>query len=222
MNLVAAEQVQCDSASSRFTVAATVFDLNVPGLHNVENALAAIAACRTVGVPWPILSRPARTPGVSRRFRVLGESHGITVVDDFPQPRQDNARPTCGRAGAGGLPTPRVWSVAFPAQSWRNLRCGIILRGSSLMLRPSMRRHRHPGYLQRRSGGGPPRRGCIAAFARTREAWWIWSREARPESMLIGRPRPESHGAGKRDSGESRGLTARFENKKKKAADDTD
>ena len=115
-----------------------------------------------------------------------------------PQPRQDNARPTCGRAGAGGLPTPRVWSVAFPAQSWRNLRCGIILRGSSLMLRPSMRRHHHPGYLQRRSGGGPPRRGCITAFAGTREAWWIWSGVARAGDYAHRAPETESHGLAKR------------------------
>ena len=81
---VRAERVETGPKASRFSVEGTVFELNVPGLHNVENALAAIAACRALGVPMGDLVAPMRGfQGVARRFQVLGESKGITVVDDF-------------------------------------------------------------------------------------------------------------------------------------------
>jgi UDP-N-acetylmuramate--alanine ligase len=50
----------------------------------VENALAALATCRVVGVPLADLVEPlAAFRGVGRRFQVLGTHHGVTVVDDF-------------------------------------------------------------------------------------------------------------------------------------------
>ncbi len=81
---VRAEQVETGPSSSRFSVDGISFELHVPGLHNVENALAAIAACHALGVPLGDLVAPLRDfKGVCRRFQVLGESKGITVVDDF-------------------------------------------------------------------------------------------------------------------------------------------
>ncbi len=50
----------------------------------MENALAAIAACRTLGVPPAAMAAPlAGFGGVARRFQVLGARRGVTVVDDF-------------------------------------------------------------------------------------------------------------------------------------------
>lgn len=67
-----------------FTVEGVAFHLNVPGRHNVENALAALAACQTVGVPLADLVAPlAAFRGVGRRFQILGTARGVTVVDDF-------------------------------------------------------------------------------------------------------------------------------------------
>jgi len=69
---------------SSFRVERTGFRLNVPGRHNVANALAAIAACRAVGVPLPAMVAPLeRFQGVARRFQVLGSARGVEVVDDF-------------------------------------------------------------------------------------------------------------------------------------------
>jgi len=69
---------------STFSVRDTVFRLPVPGRHNVENALAAIAACEAVGVPLAAMVEPLGTfQGVARRFQVLGTRGGVTVVDDF-------------------------------------------------------------------------------------------------------------------------------------------
>ena len=54
------------------------------GLHNVENALAAVAAARHVGVP-PKVAAQALTEfkGVKRRLELLGCVRGISVYDDF-------------------------------------------------------------------------------------------------------------------------------------------
>ncbi len=67
-----------------FRVGACPFTLPVPGRHNAENALAALAACRALGVPLEALVAPlAGFQGVARRFQVLGTVRGVTVVDDF-------------------------------------------------------------------------------------------------------------------------------------------
>ena len=70
-------------AASRST--ASRFTLPVPGAHNVENALAAIAACRALGVPLADDGGAARraSSGVGRRFQSLGVARGVEVVDDF-------------------------------------------------------------------------------------------------------------------------------------------
>ncbi len=58
--------------------------LQVPGRHNVANALAAIAAAVAAGVP---LTRAAQAiggfTGLRRRFDLVGEAGGIAVIDDF-------------------------------------------------------------------------------------------------------------------------------------------
>ncbi len=54
------------------------------GLHNVENALAAVAAARHVGVAPAIAARAlAEFKGVKRRLELLGCVRDISVYDDF-------------------------------------------------------------------------------------------------------------------------------------------
>ncbi len=58
--------------------------LRVPGLHNVRNALAALALARHAGAPMDAAQTAlAGFPGVARRFQVLGQAAGVTVVDDY-------------------------------------------------------------------------------------------------------------------------------------------
>ncbi|MFL7808734.1 MAG: UDP-N-acetylmuramate--L-alanine ligase [Anaerolineae bacterium] len=58
--------------------------LQVPGEHNVLNALAAIAASSEVGVPFGTASAAlTRFRGTERRFEVKGHAAGVTVVDDY-------------------------------------------------------------------------------------------------------------------------------------------
>ena len=58
--------------------------LNVPGAHNVANALAALAAVRAMGVDLDKAVAALETfAGIRRRMEVVGSRNGITVIDDF-------------------------------------------------------------------------------------------------------------------------------------------
>jgi UDP-N-acetylmuramate--alanine ligase len=60
------------------------FRLAVPGIHNVSNALAAIAIGVELEVPVDLIRRGlAAFTGVERRFHLRGETGGIMVVDDY-------------------------------------------------------------------------------------------------------------------------------------------
>ena len=79
-----AEAVEAGPGGSVFQVEGARFTLPVPGRHNVENALAAMAACRALGVPLAAMVAPlAGFLGVARRFQTLGSQRGVEVVDDF-------------------------------------------------------------------------------------------------------------------------------------------
>ncbi len=101
-----AEVLQLDAEGSSFRVRGVSFRLPAPGQHNVENALAAIAACEVLGLPLEALVEPlAGFQGVARRFQVLGSARGITVVDDFghnPAKVTASLRAAHLRAGASG------------------------------------------------------------------------------------------------------------------------
>ena len=59
-------------------------ELGVPGAINVQNALAAIAVAREVGVTLPaILAGLQRFRGVRRRFDILARGERLSVVDDY-------------------------------------------------------------------------------------------------------------------------------------------
>jgi UDP-N-acetylmuramate--alanine ligase len=59
-------------------------DLQITGMHNVRNALAAIACGLTLGVTLPaMLPGLRRFAGVERRFQLLGQEGGVKVVDDY-------------------------------------------------------------------------------------------------------------------------------------------
>jgi len=54
------------------------------GAHNMENALAAIAAARHAGVPVPqALAALKEFTGIARRMQLAGEVRGVRVYDDF-------------------------------------------------------------------------------------------------------------------------------------------
>lgn len=79
-----AEGLRLEPGRSHFSVEGLAFELPLPGRHNVEDALAALGACRCVGVPLAHLVAPlAAFQGVGRRFQAVGEARGVRVVDDY-------------------------------------------------------------------------------------------------------------------------------------------
>jgi UDP-N-acetylmuramate--alanine ligase len=71
--------------SSRFTVDGTEIELQVPGEHNVLNALAALGALRAAGVePAEAAPALAKFTGAGRRFEAHGRTtSGAEVYDDY-------------------------------------------------------------------------------------------------------------------------------------------
>ncbi|MGN0135865.1 UDP-N-acetylmuramate--L-alanine ligase [Anaerotignum sp.] len=60
------------------------FHLNVPGDHNIMNALAAIASAHFLGVsPEDCRKGLLHFTGTERRFQRKGEKNGIVVIDDY-------------------------------------------------------------------------------------------------------------------------------------------
>lgn len=60
------------------------FRLQVPGSHNISNALAAIAAGRLLGVSDEAIREGLTAfTGTERRFQKKGEVGGVTIIDDY-------------------------------------------------------------------------------------------------------------------------------------------
>jgi len=60
------------------------FELNVPGRHNVLNALACISLGLELGLPYEAMFKALKEfTGVKRRFQLKGRVDGITVIDDY-------------------------------------------------------------------------------------------------------------------------------------------
>lgn len=58
--------------------------LNVPGAHNVANALAALGAVRALDVDLDQATAALESfAGIKRRMEVVGARNGVTVIDDF-------------------------------------------------------------------------------------------------------------------------------------------
>ncbi len=59
-------------------------ELQMPGRHNVLNALAAVTASLEVDIPFKVVRRALdEFDGVSRRFTIRGVAAGVTVIDDY-------------------------------------------------------------------------------------------------------------------------------------------
>jgi UDP-N-acetylmuramate--alanine ligase len=75
--------------------------LGVPGEHNLQNALAAVAVGLELGVPFDrIAAALAAFHGTERRYEVLGTAADVTVVDDYGHhPTEISAVLRAARAG---------------------------------------------------------------------------------------------------------------------------
>jgi UDP-N-acetylmuramate--alanine ligase len=88
-------------------------EVPVPGLHNLRNALAAVAVARFLGMTFESIAEGlSGFGGVGRRFQTLGESDGVTVVDDYAHhPTEVEATLAAARAS---FPERRIVAVFQP------------------------------------------------------------------------------------------------------------
>ena len=75
-----------------------------PGRHIAMNALAAIAVCLEIGLPFPAIAAGLEAfAGIHRRFEVRGRANGVTVIDDYGHhPAEVRATLRAAREGLGG------------------------------------------------------------------------------------------------------------------------
>ncbi len=101
--------VRARDGSSR-TIAG--IELPMPGRHNVQNALAAIAVGLEMGMSDADIQRGfAQFGGVKRRFTKVGHVDGVTIIDDYGHhPVEIRAVLSAAREGAKG----RVIAVCQP------------------------------------------------------------------------------------------------------------
>jgi UDP-N-acetylmuramate--alanine ligase len=87
-------------------------ELPMPGRHNVQNALAAIAVGLEMGMADGVVqSGFTKFGGVKRRFTKVGDVAGVTIIDDYGHhPVEIRAVLSAAREGAEG----RVIAVAQP------------------------------------------------------------------------------------------------------------
>jgi len=87
--------------------------LQVPGRHNVSNALAVLTAARLLGLGLRETAQTLATfQGTGRRFEVRGEAGGVTVIDDYAHhPTEIRATLAAARSR---YPDRRIWAVWQP------------------------------------------------------------------------------------------------------------
>lgn len=92
--------------------------LQVPGRHNVQNALAAAALAFELGMPAAAIRRGlSEFPGIERRCQTVGTFAGVTLVDDYAH-HPTELRATLATV-AEQYPGRRVWCVFQPHQAAR-------------------------------------------------------------------------------------------------------
>ena len=87
--------------------------LQVPGVHNIRNALAAFAVADLLGLPLTQAANAlAEYQGTARRFEVRGEAEGVTVIDDYAHhPAEIQATLAAAKAR---YPKSSLWAVWQP------------------------------------------------------------------------------------------------------------
>ncbi len=115
---VRAESLTQAGPETRFTVVRELtplgeVTLHVPGLHNVQNALAAVCVGLELDIPFAKIQKAlAGFTGVDRRFQVKGEVGDVIVIDDYAHhPTEIEATLD---AAAKGWPNRRVVAVFQP------------------------------------------------------------------------------------------------------------
>jgi UDP-N-acetylmuramate--alanine ligase len=79
-----AENIKYDHVSVSFDISGVHFDVKLPGEHNMNNILAAVAIGQECGLSLEAIADSMKAfGGMKRRFEKVGVAGGITVIDDF-------------------------------------------------------------------------------------------------------------------------------------------
>ena len=88
------------------------FSLRVPGLHNVYNAVAAIALADLLSIPTETIAKALLSyTGTDRRFEYKGEVNGITIIDDYAHHPTEI---TATLQAARNYPHKTIWCIFQP------------------------------------------------------------------------------------------------------------
>ncbi len=88
------------------------YHLNVPGLHNISNALAAIAFASLENISYEVIKNALHCfSGTNRRFDLKGTIGGVTIIDDYAHhPTEIRATLTAAK----NYPHNHLWCVFQP------------------------------------------------------------------------------------------------------------
>lgn len=82
--VISAKDIVSTPFQSTFTVDGQPFEINLPGIYNISNALAAIAVARSLNISDDKTAAALRQfMGVQRRMDLIGEVDGVKVIDDY-------------------------------------------------------------------------------------------------------------------------------------------
>ena len=113
-----ARDIEHADGVTRFTVTNAggrfgTFESPLLGVHNVRNALAALAVGHRVGISADRLGEALRGfKGIKRRLETVGVENGVTVLDDFAH--HPTAVLETLNALRTGYPSRRIWAVFEP------------------------------------------------------------------------------------------------------------
>ncbi len=115
---IRAENVEQVGLTTRFKVLRNdvllgAITLQAPGLHNVRNALAAVAVGLELDIDFEkIHAGLARFTGVQRRFQKVGEAAGVLLIDDYAHHPTEIVATL--QAASTGFPDRRIVAVFQP------------------------------------------------------------------------------------------------------------
>jgi UDP-N-acetylmuramate--alanine ligase len=106
-----AEFLGHQEGTTHFIYKGIEFSLQLPGFHNVRNALAALKVVEELGIPLhQAVGALEKFRGTARRFEVKGEVGGIVIIDDYAHhPTEIQATLDAARMRYPGRRTIVVW-----------------------------------------------------------------------------------------------------------------
>lgn len=119
-NQIYAHHVKCRGFKTTFQVSFLgknlgVFELNVPGKHNIYNALAAISVACNLGIEPQVIKKAMKNfVNANRRFQFIGEKNKVVVVDDYAHHPTEVAATLDGAFQLKGENVKRVVTIFQP------------------------------------------------------------------------------------------------------------